>query len=67
MLTKNEDKKQIEDTSIILGEDTNSCKSLENITKTNSVWMSSSTDWSTLQLHLGECFFLKNASTRNLQ
>lgn len=44
----------LEDTSVILGDELNSCKSLENITKTESIWMTSSSDWSTLQLHLGE-------------
>ena len=62
VLTKNEEVKQTEDTSIILGEEANSCKSLENITKTHSIWMSSSTDWSTLQLHLGK-FYLHHVKS----
>lgn len=52
-VTKSDNQAPTEDTSVILGDELNSCKSLENVTKTESIWMSSSTDWSTLQLHLG--------------
>jgi len=49
-----------EDTSIILSRHIPGCKSLENITKHNSVWMGADADWSSLMLHLGEeeTFFL---------
>jgi len=53
VISKSRSPVSIEDTSVILGEEVSSCKSLENITKTESIWMTSSTDWSTLQLHLG--------------
>lgn len=43
-----------EDTSIILSRHIPGCKSLENITKHNSVWMGADADWSSLMLHLGE-------------
>ena len=59
-MTKTEEPLEIEDTSIILGDEGTSCKSLENITKTNSIWMSSSADWSTLQLHLGKVIYTEN-------
>ena len=42
----------------------NSCKSLENVTKTESVWMSASTDWSILQIHLGELNHQKQATEK---
>lgn len=51
-----------EDTSIILSHHVPGCKSLENITKHNSVWMGADADWSSLMLHLGEL----NGNTRNL-
>ncbi|XP_020613507.1 uncharacterized protein LOC110051776 [Orbicella faveolata] len=41
-----------EDTSIILSRHIPGCKSLENITKHNSVWMGADADWSSLMLHL---------------
>lgn len=41
-----------EDTSIILSHHVPGCKSLENITKHNSVWMGADADWSSLMLHL---------------
>ena len=41
-----------EDTSVILGEEPG-CKSLENVTKYESIWMTASTDWSVLMVHLG--------------
>ncbi|XP_065653158.1 uncharacterized protein LOC136071792 [Hydra vulgaris] len=53
VLSKSESSVPTEDTSVILGDELNSCKSLENITKTESVWMSSSSDWTVLQLYLG--------------
>lgn len=44
----------LEDTSIILSRHTPGCKSLENITKHNSVWMGADADWASLMLHLGK-------------
>ncbi|XP_068707315.1 uncharacterized protein [Montipora foliosa] len=41
-----------EDTSIVLSRHTPGCKSLENITKHNSIWMGADADWASLMLHL---------------
>ena len=43
-----------EDTSIVLSRHTPGCKSLENITKHNSIWMGADADWASLMLHLGK-------------
>ena len=43
-----------EDTSVILSRHIPGCKSLENITKHNSVWMGADADWASLMLHLGK-------------
>jgi len=53
VVSKTEDSSPTEDTSLILGDELNSCRSLENITKYESIWMSASPDWTVLQLHLG--------------
>ena len=43
----------LEDTSVILGHGVASCRSLENITKHNSVWMGADANWATNMIHLG--------------
>ena len=44
----------LEDTSIILSKHIPGCKSLENITKHNSIWMGADADWTSLMLNLGK-------------
>ena len=54
VLNTGEAEMTLEDTSIILSKHIPGCKSLENITKHNSIWMGADADWTSLMLNLGK-------------